>query len=724
VWIDTHDPQGQPSAEGLAAEDTSALARLGAFDAVANIGAKRLIRSDGLRRDEWKGLWVSSDLARALGVTPVAGRAFGAADMPLAQAPAAMLGYERWQRDFGGDPAVVGRVLHFSDNKSVTVIGVLPRGLEFPLGRAPGAGTGVEFAIGVQDFWVLGQDRPDGHPGGITIARLAPAATMASAAAEAAAAAPPGRSFAVVPFRDHALGLFAPALPLLQAFAALVLLIACANLGSLLLARAANARHEFAVRAALGAKRADLLRILLAESVLLSAGGAAAGLVLARLGQWLLAGAVPDHVALADRVAIDGAVLMFTAGLGIAAAIVFTFLPAGLARRAPIGALLDRGRGQTAGRAQARLLNALVASQVAIALVLLTGAALLVQSLWRLLSVDAGYDRGRVIAADILLYEPMREVQPFFLRLHARLRALPGVEAVGAIQSTPLTGKWTFRERVGGVDMPGSFVALDYFEAMGIALVEGRTFTPREFTVPEAPAIVINDVAARLLFPGESAIGRRIPLFGQPREIVGVVKGTRDVRLETPAEPQWYQPFLFGDSQLLVRTAGDPAASVAMLRRELLASDPRLIVKRVEPLDAIVRASVFERRVATMLLSIFAGLALTLALVGIYGVTAFTTAQRRREFGVRAALGARRRDLVALVLRRALVTAAAGIAAGIAASVPLTAALRSLMFEIAAGDPRTTIAAALALVAAAAAACALPAWRAGSVDPSITLRVE
>jgi ABC-type antimicrobial peptide transport system permease subunit len=213
-------------------------------------------------------------------------------------------------------------------------------------------------------------------------------------------------------------------------------------------------------------------------------------------------------------------------------------------------------------------------------------------------------------------------------------------------------------------------------------------------------------------------------LFGKPREVVGVVKATRDVRLETPAEPQWYQPFLFGDSQLLVRTAGDPAASIDMVRRELIASDPRLIIRRVEPLDSIVRRLVFERRLATRLVSIFAGLALSLALVGIYGVTAFTASQRRREFGVRAALGARRRDLVVLVLRRGAAIGIAGIGVGALASLPVTAALRSLMFEITAGDPRTTIAAAFVLVIAAVAACALPAWRAGSVDPSITLRMD
>ena len=725
VWLSGRGTAGDTSGDVVAADETSALARVEVFDAVANIGSRLLIREEGMRRFEWKGLWVTPSVFRVLAVTPAIGRAFGAEDMPRGDPPSMMLGYERWQRDFGGDPSVLGRVLRFSDNKAGRVVGVLPRGLGFPFGRAPGAGSGAEYSPGVQDFWLVGQDRADDYPGGVALARLREGVTLAGAASAAGAAAKPGRSFVLVSFRDHALGLFRPALPLLQAFAALVLLIACANLGNLLLARAMHARSEFAIRTALGAGAGDLLRILLAESVLLSAGGAAVGLLLARAGQFLLARAASGHVALVDGVEIDGTTLLFTAGLCAATTIVFTLLPARIARRPPVEALLDRGgRTQTAGRGQTRLLNALVVIQVAIALVLLTGAGLLVQSLSRLLAVDAGYDRDRVVAADILLHERPSEVQPFFVRLHERLRALPGVEAVGAIQSTPLTGKWTFHERIAGIDMPGSFVAFDYFEAMGIPIVAGRSFTAQEFMAPNPRAIVVNDIAARLLFPGQNPVGRQLALFGAAREIVGVVRATRDVRLETPAEPQWYQPMFFGGSQVVIRTAGDPAASVDMIRRELVASDPRLIVKRVEPLAAIVATSVFDRRIATGMLSIFAGLALSLALVGIYGVTSFTAVQRRREFGVRAALGAARGDLVALVLRRALATAIAGVVLGAIASAPLTAALRSLMFEVAEGDPWTTIAASAALVVAAAAACARPAWRAGSVDPSITLRSD
>jgi putative ABC transport system permease protein len=744
AWIFAQDTALGVTGEPVSAEETNAVAAAAAFESIANIGARALIRAEGDRRFEWRGLWVTGTLPAVLGVSPALGRMFSADDMPRGPAPAMMLGYERWQNDFAGDPGVLGRVLRFSDNKAGTVVGVLPRGLEFPFGRTPGASTGAGFIAGVQDFWMVGQDRLDDYPGGMTIARLRPGTSpqAAEAAADSVAArirrASPdraGRSFSVVPLRDHVLGFLGPALPLVQGFAALVLLIACANLGNLVLARATTARAEFALRTALGARTSDLLRILLAESLLLSAAGATAGVFGAWAGQRLFARVAAGHIALIDRVRLDATVLVFTLALCVVTTVVFGLLPLIARSTAPAASMLDRGgRGQTAGRRHRTILRGLVVSQVAVTLMLLTGAALVMQSLVRLMSVDAGYERSRVLTADVLLYERGSEVQPFFLRLHERLRGLPGVEAVGLIQSTPLTGKWTFREPVvvagrppdarSTIAVPGSMVAFDYFAAMGIPIVDGRDFTRAEFLQPDPLAMIINDVAARFYFPGEKAVGRRLHMFGKDREIVGVVKATRDVRLDTPPEPQWYQPMFFGSSQLVVRTAGDPAAFEATLRRELAASDPRLIVKQVAPLDAIVAASVFERRLATRFLSIFAAVALALAAVGLYGMLNFSTIQRRREFGVRAALGAQRRDLVAMVLAQGLGMTGIGIAIGAAGSVPLSAAFRHLLFEVSPHDPVTTAIAGAVLAASAAAACSIPAWRAASVDPSIVLRAD
>jgi len=349
----------------------------------------------------------------------------------------------------------------------------------------------------------------------------------------------------------------------------------------------------------------------------------------------------------------------------------------------------------------------------------------------RLLSVDAGYEAARVVAADVMLFEPPAQFMPFFVNLHDRLRRLPGVEAVGLIQSTPLTGKWMFTERVvvedgsvvaDAVDVAGSFIAFDYFEAMGIPIISGRAFTRLEFTTSKSTAIVINDVAANRFFPGQPAVGRRVRMVGKSREIVGVVKGTRDVRLDAPVEPQWYEPVVVGGSQVVIRTAGEAIGFVEPIRHELLASDPRLIVRRVEPLDAIVSASVFERRFAMHLLTTVAALALGLALIGLYGVANFRTVQRRREFGVRLALGSTRRALVGLVFRQGAVLAGIGIALGIAVAVPLSRTLDALLYEVVPGDARTVAVSSIALLLAALAACALPAWRAGSTDPLAVLK--
>ena len=745
VWVQTANPALALTGQVVWSDELQALAAgMRSADGIAVIGSRALIRAIGQQRTEWRGLWVTPNLLSVIGLSPALGRSFDASDLHGGTPRPAMIGYERWQRDFGGDPAIVGRVIPFADNKDIVVIGVLPRGLELPFGRSPGEGSGIGYKIGVQDFWTLGQTRPDEYPAGTAIARLRAGTSKRAAQAEADAifsrlarpqAADATRIAQLVTFRDYALGVMRPALPLLQAFAALVLLIACANLANLVLARAASARGEFAVRAALGARRRDVMRILIAESAVISVGGTAAGLLLAGAGRTLLVTFAADHVAAIDRIRIDGAVFVFTAILAALATAAFGLLPMTVFHETPAVSMLDRAaRGQTIGRRQARTFRALVIVQVAVTLVLLNAAALLFQSLSRLMSVDTGYRPGGVVAADVLLFEPASVVLPYFQRLHERLTALPGVEAVGLVQSTPLTGKWTFRERLAvngrpadprdDLDIAGTFVAFDYFKAMGIPILAGRDFTVRDLLAGKGRQMILNDAAARLFFPGESAVGREMVLNGRVREVIGVVKGTRDTRLDTPVEPQFYQTTFTGSSQVIVRTSGDPLAFAGVLRRELTASDPRVIVKAVEPMTSIVEASVFERRLATRLLMVFAGLALTLAVVGLYGVLNFTTIQRRREIGVRAALGARRVDLVRMVLGEGLTMTLIGIGAGLLVSVAAAAWLQTLLFEVAPRDPLTAAIAVALLTITALAACTLPAWRAASVSPALTLRSE
>ena len=745
VWVQGANPALALSGQPVGGDEVQALADgMRSAEGFAVIGARTLIRAAGQQREEWRGLWVTANALSLLKGSPALGRTFTSADMHGGAARPAMIGYERWQRDFGGDAAILGQVLQFEDKKAIAIVGVLPAGLDFPFGRAPGAGTGSEFAVGRQDFWTLGQDRVDEYPGGVAFARLRPGASIETAQVEAETAiarvprtqsADTTRTVRLISFRDHALCVLRPALPLLEGFAALVLLIACANLANLVLARAARARGEFAVRTALGARARDLLGVVLAETAIVCAAGALAGLLVAELGRTLVLAFAGGRAGALEAVRIDAAAILFATIVAVVAACAFALLPMKAFQPTPSASMLDRGdRGHTIGRRQTRTFRMLVVAQVAITLVLLNAAALVFRSLSHLMSVDTGYHAGSVVAADVLLYEPPAVFVPYFQRLHERLTALPGVAAVGLVQSTPLTGKWTFRERITvpgrpadarkDLEVAGTFVAFDYFDAMGIPMLSGRDFTAGEYLTGSGRVMIVNDVAARLFFPGEDAIGRELVLNGRPRAIVGVVKGTRDARLDTPAEAQFYQPAFTGGSQVIVRTSADPAAFAHELRRELAASDPRLIIKRVEPMTDILEASIFERRLATRLLVAFAGLALALAVVGLYGVLNFTTIQRRREIGVRAALGASPAALVRMVLGEGLAMTLTGVAAGLAVSLAAAAWLQSLLFGVEARDPVTTILTVMLLTAAAVAACALPAWRAASVSPALTLRAE
>jgi predicted permease len=434
-------------------------------------------------------------------------------------------------------------------------------------------------------------------------------------------------------------------------------------------------------------------------------------------------------------VALDGPALLFALGACAVTTLVFGAVPALHAAAPGAAGALRAGRGDAGTTGAARLRRALAAAQVALALVLLFGASLLLQSLARALAADnAGYDAARVVAADVALPTHADE-QAAYPRLVARLRALPGVEAVGAVHSTPLTGKWTFREplalQAGGdaaFAASGSLVAFDYFRVMGVALVAGRAFADedlvRERTDGAVRTVILNRTAARRLALDASLLGRTVFVNGRPRTVVGVVEDTRDLRLDAPVEPQWYAPAYFGTSQLVVRTAGDPARLAGAVRAALLAADPRVVVGRVEPLGAVVAASVAERRVTARLLAAFAAVAVVLAVVGLYGVISFGTARRRREFGVRTALGARPVDVRRLVLGEGLGLAAWGIAAGLVAAVPAGLLLRGLLFGVGPADPTTLAAICATLAACAVAASWAPARRAARTDPAAVLRLE
>ena len=556
------------------------------------------------------------------------------------------------------------------------------------------------------------------------------AETLAAGLARDLRAASERRSFTVLSLRDQVLGPLASALPFLQGFAALVFLIAAVNIASLVLVRSATHGPETAVRVALGARPSDLVKTCLAEGALLSLAGFGLALLVAWGGRELLWRMAPGSTAIFERIELNSVVLLFGIAMCAAMTAVMGILPMAATRRLPLTFALSRAGHRHVPGGRRRVLRVLVTGQIALATVLLLGAGVLRASLHRLLNVDAGYQTQHVVTADILLFVPRS--QPIIRQLVQRLRSVPGVEAVGLIHSTPLTGKWTVDERIGLVrDGPpeltppvaGNMVAFDYFAAMGIPIVAGRDFTEQDL-VPDPPSIIINELAARRFFPEGNPVGARVVMFGAPREIVGVVRGTRDVRLDTPPEPQWYQPMFFDGSQVVVRTSGKPGTFVETLRRELLAADPRLIVTRVAPLDEIVGESILERRMTTHLVTAFAGLALTLALVGLYGVMQFTVSTRRREFGVRSALGATPTDLVRIVLRQGLSAAAAGIVLALMFSFPLARAIQQLLFEVQPTNALVMAGMPLLVVFVSLVACARPAWHAASVDPVVALRTE
>lgn len=735
-WVMSQPPTGV--AEGVSGDEATALAaRVPAFERMAVIGDMGLVREIDRRHDRWRGIWTTRGLADVLGVTLVAGT------VPTRISPDAprpmLIAQERWQRDFGSDSSVIGRELAFADNKRFIVAGVLPPGLEFPFARAPHRGNGAGFVPGTQDFWVLQSDDAGTWPGGFAIARLGASTSAAEAQAQVGAVSRAlatsdsrGRTLTFTPLRDQVLGGLGPALTMLQVFAALVFLIACGNLATLLLARAVTQRDEIAIRVALGARPATLTRTFAADALLLCVSGAAFGLVIAAAGRALIVRLAPRQHALVDRITIDWTTIAFVVTVAAVTTILFGILPGWLRARKAV-ADAPRASSRTTPPGVQLSFRVLVVTQVALSLALLVGGLALRDSFRRIMNVDTGYDMRGVVAADVLLYVPMKEAMPLIEGLVTRLQQTPGIVAVGLVHSTPLTGKWTISDSIEAVGGPrtrppramsGGFVAYDYFRAMGVPLLAGREFTKAEFTGSRQRVIIVNDVAAQALFPAGQAVGGRVRLNDRVFEIVGVVKGTRDARLDAPAEPQWYEPAMLGSSQVIVRGSGDTATTMDVVHRQLRQTDPRLIIESVDPLETIASESVVERRLAAQLVSAFAAIAILLAGIGLYGVVHFTAARRQREFGIRMAVGARPADVFGMVVRQGVLMSVGGVALGVVFSLAGASALQSLLFEARATAPSSIAAAAAALIAVATAASLRPGWRAASVNPVTILRAD
>lgn len=736
TWVLTETAAKPGVRDTATGEEGDAVAQSAAvFAATAAIGDSALVRELERSHQRWRGIWATPGLLRVLQIAPALGAV--PATLPPDGAPRAMLvGDSRWRRDFGADPGVVGRELAFADNKRFVVVGVLPPGLEFPFARPPHPGHGAGFFPGEQDYWILAPEAPGGHPGGVMIARLGAEqdhprarALLSSISARLAREQPAthaGRALVSVPLREQILGPLALAVPLLQAFAVLVLAITCANLASLLIARGATRADEVTVRLALGARLGDLIRLRAAEAFIVSMLGAGLGLGVAWIGrEWLILLA-PRHDALLDRLALDAGVLLALGGAAVLVTFACGVLPALWRRRTALPS--QNVRVTHAGVRQS--LRTLVVCQIALSVTLAASALLLAGSLQRLLNTDPGYRTEGVFDVEAILYISNREAQPILRDLVTRLRAVPGVDAVGFVHSTPLTGKWNVRDTfeilngpTQGVtpEMPGSFVAYDYFRVMQIPILAGRTFSEADLTRRDHP-IVINDIAARRYFPGRSPVGERVRITGQWREIVGVVGATRDLALDLPAEPQWYLPGLSGTSQLVVRATAGLETMPVTLRREIIAADPRFIVQRLDVLDEVAADTVMERRLAARLAGAFAVLAIAVAGLGLYAVLSFSVAQRRREFAIRAAVGATRGAIARLLVGDGLRAGAIGIGIGTLAAALAARQLQPFLYDAVNADRSAVPVAAALLLGVSLAASIGPALRGAATNVVAALR--
>jgi putative ABC transport system permease protein len=702
-----------------------------------------LVHPDG--NESVEGMLGSAALFKVLGVQAIHGRTFTEEEKSAQEHPVVLLGYELWRRRFGADPSVVGKTVQFARFPPLTVIGVMPPGLRFLPSRS-GAQEPNYNVHATVDFWLPAAPRFP-FPGGrwSVVARLRPGVTLQQARAEMTniaagqAKSEPalaGLTAAVTPASEIWDGeIRRIVLPLFGAVC-FVLLIAVANVTGLLLVRGLGRQRELAVRAALGASRAQLLRLALAESFLLALGGGILGVLLAVGATKLLLVAAPASIPRLDEVGIDWRVLGFAVGVSLLTGLTSGAVAAWQVGRPDVNQALKAGsRSATQSRAGRRLLGGLVAGEVALTLTLLIGAGLMVQTLVRLTRLNPGYETQEIVTMVVTSLKP--NVFEFHQEALRRVAALPGVKSAAFVWGLPLTGnQWRVPIGIEGrppanpqdrIFVPLRTVTPDYFKLMGIALRRGRTFDAHD-NAAAAKVVVINEEMARRHFPGENPIGRHLTLQpGKPMEIAGVVGDLRNKGLNAPVEAEVYLPFFQSPAfskHLVLRTSVEPLGVVAEARRELRQIDPGVIVEKVKTMERIRDDSISAQRFAVTLLSAFSAVALVLAAVGIYGVMAHTVAQRSHEIGIRVAIGAQKWHVLRLILGHGLALTAIGIVLGLAGAAALTRVLQSLLFEIEPTDPLTFTAVPLVLVTVALLACWLPARRATSIDPVVVLRSE
>ena len=708
------------------------------FSATVISRSGEAVRADGRR--------VLGDAFQALGLDPLIGRLFTPDDAQPGH-NLILISHRFWQRHFAADPTIIGRSI-IVDEQPHTVIGVLK-----PVLRVPGGPVGYDEVFVP---WVLTAQQRQARMSHISeaVARVKPGITLQQAQADIARVAEgiarrypqsnKDETVLLVPLRDVLVGDVRPALVVLVAAVSLVLLIACVNVANLLLARATTRRQEMSVRVALGAGRGRLLRQLFAESLLLATAAAALGLVVAAWCVSTLRVLLPTDLAAAIDARLDWQAAAVALVLCMTTAVASSLAPAWFVAKGAAAAVRE-GRGS--GRPTAVARRVLVTLQVAMAVVLLAGAGLPMRSFVRLTSVDPGFRADHLLTLTVELpksrYAEPKQWQPFFERLTSELRAIPGVLGAAGVSGLPLNengGSVGFFAE-GQPPVPDNdstyviyrLVTPGYFGTIGIPMLGGRDFSAQD-RPDGARVVIVNETLAARYWPGQNAIGKRIAFTSMPKAddwstIVGVVGDTHhsslaepiDIQLYVPytQEPDWYPP-----GQIVLRTAGEPAAVAAVVRERIRSIDAMVPISDVQTMESLIGKSVAAPRFNVVLLGVLSLSALVLATIGIYGLLAFSVAMRTREIGVRSALGASRSAIARMFLREGLQLTLGGIVAGLIVAAVATRSLKSLLFEVQPGDPATFAGIAAVLLTVAAIACYVPARRAAKVDPLTALRLE
>ena len=742
-----HGSHSYPNFMDLRAQNT-------VFERVASYhGADYILTGRG-EPARLQGEVVTADLFPLLGVAPMLGRTFlPDEDKPSQNGRVVILSEQLFRKRFNSDPSILNQAITL-EGRPFTVVGVMPASFEFPIQNDPvelwttiaGDASGKEPVTaqrGAHFISVIGRLKP-----GVTKEQAQ--AELTTIAARLEQQYPDQNTHKTLRFESALTALVGdirPALLILLAAVACVLLIACANVANLLLARATSRHKEMAIRAALGASRMRVIRQLLTESVMLSLVGGAVGLLLAVWWSNLLVALGKNDIPRAVHVGIDWRVLGFTLGISLVTGLIFGLAPAHHSSKTElVDSLKDGGRGTSEGARRSSVRNLLVVSELAVAVVLLVVAGLLIQSLWRLRNVNSGLQPQNVLTFNVSLpevkYNFERQSQ-FFIDLKSRLEATPGVQSASTIYPLPLNGdRFVISFEIEGRPMaPKDHPVADffttgvgYFRAMGIPIIKGRDFDDRD-KHGSTPVIIVSETFARQIFPNEDPIGKRIhpgisSIEGEDsvmREIVGVVGDVRNRNLNTESKPAYYVPQTqvpFSQMVGVVKTSAEPHGLISAVTKDVAAMDGDVPLFGVKTMEEYLSASVAAPRFNTTLLSIFAGVALVLTIVGLYGVMSYSVVQRTNEIGIRLALGAQSRDVLIMIVKQGSKLIVVGLAIGLAGAFAATRVIASLLFGVTTKDPFTFVAAAALLAIVALLACYVPAWRATKVDPLEALRYE